>query len=261
MLPFLELSLSTGAPGDSREEALPLDSDDDEPVPVPETQRDALSTDAFARKDLVYIGPSTTIPWTVPWTHGPQKGLFARRRIVAGTLLGFYTGRVYTTVAHFNAAHDSAERVRINRYAIEVGGGVIAPPILNGSAAPDLMSHPMAAINENSVSRPNARMVSVILTSDQVNCTASLTASERSAEYAAVAIYTCRDIAQDREVTTHYGPHYPRRDYTVHAACGLSRNVQPVTALGLVPLASACVMMEGSGSEDSGSDPDWDGRS
>ena len=159
-------------------------------------------------------------------------------------------------MAHFNAAHDGAERVRINRYAIEVGGGVIAPPILKGSAAPDLTSHPMAAINENSISRPNARMVSVILTSDQVNCT---TAS--SAEYAAVAIYTCRDIAQDREVTTHYGPHYPRRDYTVHAACGLSRNVQPVTALGLVPLANACVMIEESGSEDSGSDPDWDGRS
>ena len=294
--PFSSLSLQgtnsrIDAPGGEGEPIGLESEEDEEPEPISVAQRTYLLAGAVARSDLLYIGPSSVILWNAPWTHGPQLGVYARQQIEPGTLVAAYTGAVYNSTEDYNAAHTAAERRLLNRYAIDVGGGIICPPMMAGAHAPDLRLHVAAGLNENSNGPPNCRMVSVILQSDQVYQTAPMTRSERESEYAAVLIYSCRRIMANRvralfeqcihwtqtflkahthattrqELTTFYGADYSsnRDGYTAQPACLLPRTTENVTALGLIPMETACVRIDGvsSSSSGSGSDPSWDGRS
>eukprot|EP00966_Prymnesium_polylepis_P293045 6768703-Prymnesium_polylepis.1 len=201
---------ATKARGDSLQEPISLDSEDEDEPQVAEAR---LLPDARAHvRGGLYVANSAA-----------GAGLFTSVAVPAGALVGYFGG-VWRTDSEY-ADLPAAQQRLLDQYAATVKpeldglqpeAVVVAPPIAVGQQRPDLRRYPLAAANEPLVGQvANAAFQRVQLSVDDV--IGRVLDHQMDGEFVGLAVYTCSAIGANREVLLHYGPDYRRARYGYQA--------------------------------------------
>jgi hypothetical protein len=138
-----------------------------------------------------------------------EAGLFTTRAIVAGELIGFYSGHLITDDEY--RAYSAKKRKILGRYALASAyGDFTISPIdpRNTQAGVDFQVHPLALANEP------------VKAGGVANAFASSCVVEAGdAEFACVCVFACSAIPPGGEIQWSYGDAYTRVGYEAGADC------------------------------------------
>ena len=245
---------ATKARGDSLQEPISLDSEDEDEPQVAEAR---LLPDARAHvRGGLYVANSAA-----------GAGLFTSVAVPAGALVGYFGG-VWRTDSEY-ADLPAAQQRLLDQYAATVKpeldglqpeAVVVAPPIAVGQQRPDLRRYPLAAANEPLVGQvANAAFQRVQLSVDDV--IGRVLDHQMDGEFVGLAVYTCSAIAANREVLLHYGPDYQRARYGYQAGepCELQEDTESPLALGRIPISELGIIEESVSDVSDDSDDSYDG--
>eukprot|EP00966_Prymnesium_polylepis_P303566 7012609-Prymnesium_polylepis.2 len=243
--------------GENASEALALDSSDDDPEPPAATLQVRHGGSAHVRGGL-FLAQSQTIAWES--SAGGELGLYTNQIIERGSLVGVYTGNVFTAEAY--EALPRAQRLQLDVYAVDAEHAsgysvVVSPPVLaNGRPAP--ASFPLAYINESRVT-PNCAFAFETIVLPVVESIVQAPPALVDADMLAVAVYATTAIGAGRELTIYYGDRYPRQYQAVRSR-PLPKNRQHYGVLGSIPGSVASIIPGTESDVSDESDQEW-GRS
>lgn len=159
------------------------------------------ATSESVRSDLYVAKTQLTDANSVKY---PFWGLYCHKDLHAGEFIGMYSGMWIHADDDFEFG---------NRYALKTSYDVVvAPP----SAHPDPQRYPIAMANEPAPhTHANAYMIEYVFDREEVRGIPSQIKDER---FFGMALYACRDIPANAEITWVYGNDYSR-DYIYGDDC------------------------------------------